>query len=207
MKEQQIWIKTMDSAAEVGNLILALFEEDEDYSGEMRVLVGKPESGGYEKLSHIYDLSSMAVNVMKEHYGDRNVEVITKENGYGLLSDYEKGSMEAIEEQLKNIDHHLESISGSLKKAFSLCNGSSGKRCLYYLRRCFNLGVLVRKENNGRRSFENRSAQCSFTGISGKEIEPWNSQSIAEAGGERTPGRGCYSFYVHSSGRLLSARE
>lgn len=65
MKEQQIWIKTMDSAAEVGNLILALFEEDEDYSGEMRVLVGKPESGGYEKLSHIYDLSSMAVNVMK----------------------------------------------------------------------------------------------------------------------------------------------
>ena len=41
MKEQQIWIKTMDSAAEVGNLILALFEEDEDYSGEMRVLVGK----------------------------------------------------------------------------------------------------------------------------------------------------------------------
>lgn len=44
MKEQQIWIKTMDSAAEVGNLILALFEEDEDYSGEMRVLVGKPES-------------------------------------------------------------------------------------------------------------------------------------------------------------------
>ena len=50
MKEQQIWIKTMDSAAEVGNLILALFEEDEDYSGEMRVLVGKPESGGYEKL-------------------------------------------------------------------------------------------------------------------------------------------------------------
>ena len=106
MKEQQIWIKTMDSAAEVGNLILALFEEDEDYSGEMRVLVGKPESGGYEKLSHIYDLSSMAVNVMKEHYGDRNVEVITKENGYGLLP----------EEQLKNIDHHLESISGSLKK-------------------------------------------------------------------------------------------
>lgn len=81
----------------------------------MRVLVGKPESGGYEKLSHIYDLSSMAVNVMKEHYGDRNVEVITKENGYGLLPDYEKGSMEAIEEQLKNIDHHLESISGSLK--------------------------------------------------------------------------------------------
>lgn len=59
MKEQQIWIKTMDSAAEVGNLILALFEEDEDYSGEMRVLVGKPESGGYEKLSHIYDLSSI----------------------------------------------------------------------------------------------------------------------------------------------------
>ena len=42
MKEQQIWIKTMDSAAEVGNLFLALFEEDEDYSGEMRVLVGKP---------------------------------------------------------------------------------------------------------------------------------------------------------------------
>ncbi|MFQ9879481.1 MAG: hypothetical protein ACLRW4_13970 [Ruminococcus sp.] len=34
MKEQQIWIKTMDSAAEVGNLILALFEEDEDYSGK-----------------------------------------------------------------------------------------------------------------------------------------------------------------------------
>ena len=97
MKEQQIWIKTMDSAAEVGNLILALFEEDEDYSGEMRVLVGKPESGGYEKLSRIYDLSSMAVNVMKEHYGDRNVEVITKENGYGLLPDYEKGSMEVIE--------------------------------------------------------------------------------------------------------------
>lgn len=28
----------------------------------------------------------------------------------------------------------------------------------------------MRKENNGRRSFENRSAQCSFTGISGKEM-------------------------------------
>ncbi|MFR8311333.1 MAG: hypothetical protein ACLVBP_02630 [Ruminococcus sp.] len=32
-----------------------------------------------KKLSHIYDLSSMAVNVMlKERYGDRNVEVIAK---------------------------------------------------------------------------------------------------------------------------------
>ena len=54
----------------------------------------------------------------------------------------------------------------------------------------------MRKENNGRRSFENRSAQCSFTGISGKEVEPWNSQGIAETGRERTPGRCCYSFYV-----------
>lgn len=42
----------------------------------------------------------------------------------------------------------------------------------------------MRKENNGRRSFENRSAQCSFTGISGKEVEPWNSQGIAETGRE-----------------------
>ena len=38
MKEQQIWIKTMDSAAEVGNLILALFEEDEDYLKWVSVL-------------------------------------------------------------------------------------------------------------------------------------------------------------------------
>ncbi len=39
-----------------------------------------------------------------------------KKTAMVLPPDYEKGSMEAIEEQLKNIDHHLESISGSLKK-------------------------------------------------------------------------------------------
>ena len=38
-----------------------------------------------------------------------------------------------------------------------------------------------------------------------KEVEPWNSRGIAETG-RKNAGRCCYSFYVHSSGRLLSAR-
>ena len=90
-----------------------LFEEDEDYSGEMRVLVGKPESGGYEKLSHIYDLSSMAVNVMKEHYGDRNVEVITKENGYGLLPENER----EVRQFIRTLENRADNTLGALKSA------------------------------------------------------------------------------------------
>ena len=65
----------------------------------------------------------------------------------------------------------------------------------------------MRKENNGRRSFENRSAQCSFTGISGKEVEPWNSQGIAETGKERWEGAVILSTSIPPGGYYLPENE
>lgn len=75
MNEAKIWIRTEDLVEEVQQYILSLFEEDEEYAGNIRVVIFDPNSKKPNYASHIYDISETAVNVLKEHYSDLNIKL------------------------------------------------------------------------------------------------------------------------------------
>lgn len=55
--------------------LLRLFEEDGEMSGEIPVELYNSRSKERVKLSHVYDISEIAINVLKEKYGDCNVKI------------------------------------------------------------------------------------------------------------------------------------
>ncbi len=54
--------------------LLRLFEEGGEMSGEIPVAIYNSRSKERVRLSRIYDISEIAINVLKEKYGDRNVK-------------------------------------------------------------------------------------------------------------------------------------
>lgn len=108
MNEAKIWIRTGDPAEEVQQYILSLFEESEEYAGNIRVVVFDPNNKKSGSISHIYDVSEMAVNVLKEHYGDLNIKV-TGQNKEG-----NQKSLDCIADSLEKIAHMLEQLDDTL---------------------------------------------------------------------------------------------
>lgn len=116
MNEAKIWIRTEDPVEEVQQYILSLFEEDEEYAGNIRVVVYDPNSKKSGNISHIYDVSQMAVNVLKEHYGDLNIKVTgqNKEGNQNPL-DCIADSLEKIANMLERLDDTLGCINTRLR--------------------------------------------------------------------------------------------
>lgn len=79
MRETQIWIYTTDSIEEVQTYILSLIKESDEYSGDAKVIIYEPITKSYKKLSGIYDLSKIAVNVLREYYGKDKIRVVVRE--------------------------------------------------------------------------------------------------------------------------------
>lgn len=108
MNEAKIRIRTEDPVAEVQQYILSLFKESEEYAGNIRVVVYNPNSKKSDNISHIYDVSQMAVNVLKEHYGDLNIKV-TGQNKEG-----NQKSLDCIADSLEKIVNVLERLDDTL---------------------------------------------------------------------------------------------
>lgn len=108
MNEAKIWIRTENPVEEVQQYILSLFEEDEEYAGNIRVVVYNPNSKKSDNISHIYDVSQMAVNVLKEHYGDLNIKV-TGQNKEG-----DQKSLDCVADSLEKIANMLERLDDTL---------------------------------------------------------------------------------------------
>nr|DAF78213.1 MAG TPA: hypothetical protein [Caudoviricetes sp.] len=108
MNEAKIWIRTEDPVAEVQQYILSLFKESEEYAGNIRVVVYNPNSKKSDNINHIYDVSQMAVNVLKEHYGDLNIKV-TGQNKEG-----NQKSLDCIADSLEKIVNVLERLDDTL---------------------------------------------------------------------------------------------
>ncbi len=108
MNEAKIWIRTENPVEEVQQYILSLFEEDEEYAGNIRVVVYGPNSKKPNYASHIYDISETAVNVLKEHYGDLNIKLTRQDK----LRDPEP--LDCIADSLKKIANMLEQLDDTL---------------------------------------------------------------------------------------------
>ena len=78
MNEAKIWIRTEDPVEEVQQYILSLVKESKEYAGNIRVVVFNPNSKERSHISHIYDVSETAINILKEHYGDLNIKLTGK---------------------------------------------------------------------------------------------------------------------------------
>lgn len=113
MKEIQVWIYTRDSIQEVQDYILSLQKEADEYCGNAKVFVYEPVAKTYKKLSHIYNLSRIAVNVLREYYGENKIRVVVREE---LEQIPEEDSKSQILDHLNDIADYLESIDNSLKK-------------------------------------------------------------------------------------------
>lgn len=116
MNEVKIWIRTEDPVEEVQQYILSLFEESEEYAGNIRVVVFDPNNKKSVNISHIYDVSEMAVNVLKEHYGDLNIKLTGQNKGEGQKSlDCIADSLEKIVNVLERLDDTLGCINTRLR--------------------------------------------------------------------------------------------
>lgn len=116
MNEAKIWIRTEDPAEEVQQYILSLFEESEEYAGNIRVVVFDPNSKKSVNISHIYDVSEMAVNVLKERYGDPNIKLTGQNKGEDQKSlDCIADSLERIAKMLEQLDDTLGCINTRLR--------------------------------------------------------------------------------------------
>lgn len=75
MMKKEIWIQVEDGREkkEIEKVILSLIEEDESVAGEFPILLFAKINRVICRLSHIYDMSENAVNVLKERFGDYNV--------------------------------------------------------------------------------------------------------------------------------------
>lgn len=104
MNEAKIWIRTEDLVEEVQQYILSLFEEDEEYAGNIRVVIFDPNSKKSNYASH----SETAVNVLKEHYGDLNIKLTRQDK----LRDPEP--LDCIVDSLEKIVNVLERLDDTL---------------------------------------------------------------------------------------------
>ena len=83
MKERKIWIRYPYAGKAVGDIqryILSLGEED--LLGEIPIILYDPEARNTYALSHTYDVSEIALPVLKEQYGDNNVKLVEKDRIY-----------------------------------------------------------------------------------------------------------------------------
>lgn len=108
MNEAKIWIRTEDPVEEVQQYILSLFEESEEYAGNIRIVVFDPDNKKSVNISHIYDVSEMAVNVLKEHYGDLNIKLTGQNKGE------DQKSLDSMVNSLEKIAHMLEQLDDTL---------------------------------------------------------------------------------------------
>lgn len=113
---KKIFIRTDGAIEEVQRYLLSLITEDEEYyAGDCRVVVYDPEDDEPVQLGYIYDMSEKAICVLKEHYGDYNVELDPLENSSDLEEKGEDNALVRIAVALEEIARKLDDI-GSISQ-------------------------------------------------------------------------------------------
>lgn len=77
MIREVIWIRCQEENEidEIQESILNFIKEDASLAGDIPVRVFSENRFSTCRLSHIYDMSESAVNVLKEKFGDENVKL------------------------------------------------------------------------------------------------------------------------------------
>lgn len=123
MNEMKVWIRTKDSTEEVQQYILSLVKESKEYAGNIRVVIFNPNSEEWSHISHIYDVSETAINVLKEHYGDLNIKLVGKsEEGTQEPMDRIADSLERIADTLEHLCDELGCINAHLRSIDDIAN-------------------------------------------------------------------------------------
>lgn len=112
---EAIWIRCREGSEIHGirESILNFIKEDQTLAGDIPVKVFLSKESSTFGLSHIYDMSESAVNVLKEKFGDENVKLSRKEidNKSSFALDRLIDVLEGINDNLSCICMYIEYIS------------------------------------------------------------------------------------------------
>ena len=117
MIRKVIWLRCQEESEidEIQESIMSFIKEDASLAGDIPVRVFSEKGFSKCSLSHIYDMSESAVNVLKEKFGDENVKLCKKEadnsSNMGNTSDQLADVLERINDNLSCICTYLECIS------------------------------------------------------------------------------------------------
>lgn len=129
-----IWIRCYETneAEQIEEDILGFIKEDPSLVGDIPIKIYSSKVNGVYDLSHIYDMSEIAVNVLKEKYGDENVKIAEREFveitescehksvGERIAESLERiadvaETLERIADCLDNIDSNISYLQGSME--------------------------------------------------------------------------------------------
>lgn len=109
MIQKSIWIRCYEErqAKQVKNDLLEFIREEPVLAGNIPVNVFAAKTRGLATLSHIYDVSEVAINVLKEKYGDENVKMVehefSEDCGHKSVGERIAESLERIADILNDI--------------------------------------------------------------------------------------------------------
>lgn len=124
MIRKVIWIRCYETneAEQIEEDILGFIKEDPSLVGDIPIKIYSSKVNGVYDLSHIYDMSEIAVNVLKEKYGDENVKIaerefveITESCEHKSVGERIAESLERIADCLDNIDSNISYLQGSME--------------------------------------------------------------------------------------------
>ncbi|MCI6430466.1 MAG: hypothetical protein MSA72_06255 [Lachnospiraceae bacterium] len=121
MIRKVIWIRCyeINESDQIEKDILKFIKEDSSLAGDIPVKIYSSKFNGIYDLSHIYDMSEIAVNVLKEKYGDENVKMIEREfaedRNHKNVDERIAEALERIADCMDNMDSNISYLQGSME--------------------------------------------------------------------------------------------
>ena len=131
MIRKVMWIRCYETneSEKIEKDILSFIKEDSSLAGDIPVKIYSSKVNGTYDLSHIYDVSEIAINVLKEKYGDENVKMVEREFsedcghksvGERIAESLERiadvaETLDRIADCLDNIDTNISYLQGSME--------------------------------------------------------------------------------------------
>lgn len=121
MIRKVIWIRCYETneSDQIEKDILKFIKEDSSLAGDIPVKIYSSKFNGIYDLSHIYDMSEIAVNVLKEKYGDENVKMIEREfaedRNHKNVDERIAEALERIADCMDNMDSNISYLQGSME--------------------------------------------------------------------------------------------
>lgn len=121
MIRKVIWIRCyeINESDQIEKDILKFIKEDSSLAGDIPVKIYSSKVNGTYDLSHIYDLSEIAVNVLKEKYGDENVKMVEREfaedRNHKSVGERIAEALERIDDCMDNMDSNISYLQGSME--------------------------------------------------------------------------------------------
>lgn len=124
MIRKVIWIRCYETneSEKIEKDILSFIKEDSSLAGDIPVKIYSSKVNGAYDLSRIYDMSEIAVNVLKEKYGDENVKMVEREfvedcdhKNYKSINERIAEALECIADIMVNMDSNISYLQGSME--------------------------------------------------------------------------------------------